>query len=67
MAGAVLGAVGATAVDRALEAVAFGTRAADVRHLSAVLAVVVLTTLAAIWVPLRRATRRDPGLVLREE
>ncbi|MEZ5283706.1 MAG: ABC transporter permease [Vicinamibacterales bacterium] len=64
-AGGALGILGAVAADRALSAVAFGTRATSPGLLAGVLTLVALVTLAAIWVPTRRAVRQDPGVVLR--
>lgn len=66
-AGALLGLGGAAVVDRALAGVVFGAGAVDPRHLAVVGVAVAATTLAAIWMPTRRALRQDPGAVLRAE
>jgi putative ABC transport system permease protein len=67
MVGVAAGAVGAFALTRYLEALLFGVEAADPRVLGAAAGLLVLSALAAAWLPARRALRIDPAAALREE
>jgi predicted permease len=65
--GSALGVVGAVVVDRVLASIAFDARATDLGPLVAVLLVVGLATVLAVWLPTRSAVAQDPGVVLRQE
>ena len=52
---------------RVLQGFLFGVTAADPRVLAAVSLVVAFATLAACYVPVRRAVRVDPMVALRAE
>ena len=62
-----LGAIGALAVTRALQAFLYGIGAAEPLTLLAVSAILMGVSLLSAYVPARRATRIDPAIVLREE
>jgi putative ABC transport system permease protein len=64
--GIALGLVAAFGVTRYLETLLFGVSARDPLTFSAVPLVLVLTALLASYVPVRRATRIDPAVALRE-
>jgi ABC-type lipoprotein release transport system permease subunit len=58
--------LGRLALGPLLEGLLYGVRPADPVSLALVAAVFSLVTLAASWVPARRAIRLDPVQVLRE-
>lgn len=66
-AGAAIGLAGAFFLVRFLEKLLFGVRATDPGTFAVVPMVLVLTALAACWIPARRATRIDPLDALRHE
>ena len=66
-AGIPLGVPGALALTRFLGGLLYGVSPADVTIYAGVSAGLVLVTTAASWFPARRATRVDPGIVLRAE
>jgi predicted permease len=61
------GLVGAFALGRVMEGALFGITRPDAASLAAVTAALAAAALAAAWVPVRRATRVDPVLALRDE
>ena len=65
--GAVIGLGGALAGGRFVESVLFGLSTTDVWTISAVIALTVLVSLAAGYLPARRASRVDPMVALRYE
>ncbi|MFY9821579.1 MAG: hypothetical protein WAM82_09355, partial [Thermoanaerobaculia bacterium] len=65
--GVVLGGLGALAAGRLLSGLLFGVAATDLRILAGAALVLILTCLAAAYVPSRRASRIEPALTLREE
>jgi putative ABC transport system permease protein len=65
--GLVLGSLGSLAVTRGLQSLLFGVAAAEPATMVAVSAILVLVTILATYIPAARATRVDPGTVLREE
>ncbi len=67
LAGIALGLAGAFALTRVMSSLLFGVRATDPVTFVAGAAILALTTLAAAWVPARRATRISPVQALREE
>jgi putative ABC transport system permease protein len=67
IAGTVLGAVGAFALTRFLSGLLFGVSSVDIGTFAAMAAVLVAVTLAACYVPARRASRVDPLIALRYE
>jgi predicted permease len=66
-AGLAIGLVLALISGKALEGFLFGVTARDPAVLVAVVAVVAVSTIAACYVPVRRATRVDPMVALRAE
>jgi len=64
-AGIAAGIAGAFALTRVMRALLFGVGSADALTYGAVIALVVATTLAAAYVPARRAARLDPVRTLR--
>jgi putative ABC transport system permease protein len=66
-AGAVLGSIGWMAMQSAMRSIVFGVSPTDARILSAAVAVMFATAMAACWFPARRAMRVDPVVALREE
>jgi predicted permease len=65
--GIALGLAAAYGLTRLLTAFLFGVKPVDPLVFAAVPVVLVLVSLAAIWVPASRATRIDPALALRRE
>jgi predicted permease len=65
--GLAAGLAGALAVGRFLESLLFQVKARDPLTLALALAAVILVSPLAVWVPLRRATRVDCTVALREE
>jgi putative ABC transport system permease protein len=63
--GIVLGLGGAAVASRAIEAQLFGVTSTDVTTYAAVAAGLLLVSLAASWIPARRASRTDPMSALR--
>ena len=66
-AGAVMGLAGWWAVARLLQGFFFGVTAMDPRAIGGAAATLIVMTLAACYVPARRAARVDPLVVLRSE
>lgn len=66
-AGAILGGVGAAFLTRSLESWLFGIGVGDAPAHVAVLALGAAVTLAACWLPARRAAKVDPMVALRAE
>ena len=66
-AGIGLGIAAALALTRFLSGLLYGVSPADATVYAAVSAGLVIVTTAASWLPARRATRVDPGIVLRAE
>jgi putative ABC transport system permease protein len=62
-----IGLVGALALTRTLESLLFGVRPMDPVTLLSVALLLLVLTLAATWVPARRAMRIDPAEALRAE
>jgi ABC-type antimicrobial peptide transport system permease subunit len=65
--GLVLGLGGAAAATRVLRAILYETPATDALTFASVAAVLAATTVAAAWLPARRAARLDPLAALRVE
>jgi ABC-type antimicrobial peptide transport system permease subunit len=65
--GAGLGLLAAAGLTRVMETLLFGVTALDPLTYAAVCAVLVVTALAAGYLPARRVTRIDPMRALREE
>lgn len=65
--GIVCGAAGALALARAFQSLLFGVTPADPATYLGVAALLMMVTLAACFVPARRAAAVDPARVLREE
>jgi predicted permease len=67
LAGLLLGALGALALGRFLQALLFGVTATDLATYLACAVVLPAVALLACWLPARRAARRDPLAILRTE
>jgi putative ABC transport system permease protein len=65
--GILAGLIGALGATRLLSTLLFGITARDPVTLASAAALLLLTTLAASYVPARRASRVDPVVVLRTE
>ena len=65
--GAAIGLGGAVAAGRFIESVLFGLSTTDAWTMSAVIAVTAVVSLAAGYLPARRASRVDPMVALRYE
>ena len=65
--GIAIGLVGTVAMGRGLQAILVGSKATDPLVLSAVALAIAAVTVAASYVPARRATRVDPMTALRSE
>ena len=65
--GLALGLVGSLALTRALQNLLFGVGAAEPATMAWVSVILLAVTILATYVPAARATRVDPGTVLREE
>jgi putative ABC transport system permease protein len=67
IAGTVLGAIGAFALTRTMSGLLFGVSSFDIGTFAAMAAALIAVTMAACWVPARRAARVDPTIALRYE
>jgi len=65
--GVIIGLAGAVAVTRVLSLVLYGVSARDPLTFTAVVILLMVVTLAACWIPARRAMRVDPMIALRHE
>jgi len=65
--GLACGLFAAVALGRLMASLLFGVVRPDLASLAAVTAVLVVVASVAAWIPMRRATRVDPLLALREE
>ena len=65
--GTVLGAVGAFALTRYMSTLLFGVSSVDAVTFAAMAGVLIAVTMAACYVPARRASRVDPLIALRYE
>lgn len=65
--GVVLGVAGVAATARVIQSMLFGVTHYDLPTLLAALAVLVVSALAAAWLPSARASRVEPMLALRQE
>ena len=66
-AGLTIGVLGALALTQVLAGLLFGVTARDPLTFVVVAAALLLVSLAACWIPARRAMRVDPVLALRGE
>jgi putative ABC transport system permease protein len=66
-AGLLIGLAGSWAATRALKTMLYGVSTTDPVTFAAVAALLTVISLAACWIPARRASRLDPIVVLREE
>jgi ABC-type antimicrobial peptide transport system permease subunit len=62
-----VGLSGAVAAGIFMRSLLFGVRSWDVSILSGVAAVVIISTVIAVMIPARRASRVDPMVALRHE
>jgi macrolide transport system ATP-binding/permease protein len=65
--GLVLGLSGAIAAGTSMQSLLFGVRSWDISILSGVAAVLIISTVIAVLIPARRASRVDPLVALRHE
>jgi predicted permease len=65
--GLLLGVAGAIAATRLIAAQLWGITATDPVTFAAVVGILAVVTLAACWLPVRRALRVDPNIALRNE
>ncbi|HEX5418837.1 MAG TPA: ABC transporter permease [Gammaproteobacteria bacterium] len=65
--GIVIGLAGAAAATRALASLLFGVTPLDPLTYACVIALLAAVSIAACWVPARRAARVDPSITLRSE
>ncbi len=65
--GLLVGLLGAVALTRFMEGLLFGVRPHDPLTFATIPAILVLTTVLAVYAPARRAARTDPLLTLRSE
>ncbi len=65
--GVAIGVVGALALSRALRATLSNVSPSDPSMLGAAAVVLLITAIAASWIPARRASRLDPAIALRSD
>lgn len=65
--GCALGLLGALAVGRAIRSQLWGVSPFDVPTLAAVVSLLALVAVVALWIPARRASKLDPVVALRDE
>lgn len=67
LAGVALGVVGAAVVASVIQITLYGTSLMDLRQYLLGTAFVLLSSIAAFWLPVRRASPADPLVALRAE
>jgi predicted permease len=67
IAGVAIGALGAASLTGVMQAVLYDIQAADLATFGQVIVGVMITALAASWIPARRATGIDPAIALRDD